>query len=146
MLWMLFYKDVFCDTARDGMTSLSSPLFFPGMKKERWNNSKTEFKVNTESSWQNTEVLGHLAFYSSPEYFCALISPLACGGHDTSIVRSSKIPLDGKLYHWQRRTQSCPQAFLITFLSTYSRENLMEILIKAGIAQCLHPEAKRGLS
>lgn len=48
---MLFYKDVFYDTDKcDMMTSLSSPLYFLGMKKERWNNSKTQIKVNTEGS------------------------------------------------------------------------------------------------
>lgn len=48
---MLFYKDVFYDTDKgDMMTSLPSPLYFPGMKKERWNNSKTQIKVNTEGS------------------------------------------------------------------------------------------------
>lgn len=65
---MLFYKDVFYDTDKgDMMTSLPSPLYFPGMKKERWNNSKPQIKVSTEGSWQSTEVLGHLAFFSSPE-------------------------------------------------------------------------------
>lgn len=47
---MLFCKCVFCDTDKDGMTPLPSPLSFLGMKKERWNNSMTQFKVNTEGS------------------------------------------------------------------------------------------------
>lgn len=41
---------------------------------------------------------------------------------------------------WQGCTQSCPQASLITFLSAYSGKNFLEVLIKALIAQCLHPE------
>lgn len=41
---------------------------------------------------------------------------------------------------WQGCTQSCPQAFLITFLSAYSGKNFLEVLIKALVAQCLHPE------
>lgn len=68
---MLFYKYVFCHTDKDVMTPLPSPLSFPGIKKERWNNNKTQFKVNTNGSWQSTEVLGHPAFFSSPEYLCA---------------------------------------------------------------------------
>lgn len=142
MFKKLLCKYVFCDTDKGGLTSLPCPLYFPGMEKERWNNSKIQFKVNTEGSWKNTEVWRHLTFFSSSEYLCASISPLACGGYDISIVGSSEMPLDGKLYQNNRDAQ----AFLITFLSTYLRNNFLEILIKAGIAQCLHPEAKRELS
>lgn len=104
---MLFYKDVFHDTDKDDMTSLPSPL-------EWWKkgeHSKTQFKINTEGSWQSTEILGHLAFFSSSEYLCALISPLACGGYDTPIVWSSQMTLDEKLYQMPRMHPKLPTGF-----------------------------------
>lgn len=100
----LLYKYVFYDTDKGGLTSLPCPLYFPGLEKERWNNSKIQFKVNTEGSWKNTEVWRHLTFFSSPEHLCALC-------YDISIVGSSEMPLDGKLYQITEMHPKLPTGF-----------------------------------
>lgn len=104
-----------------------------------------QFRVNTKGGWQNTEVLGHLALFSSPEYLCALISPLACGGYDISIVRGSEMPLDGK-HQKTGMHPKLPTAFPHHLPLDILKEINKKKKIKADIAQCIHPEAKRGLS